>query len=84
MTSINVDDGIGKEVTLNIKTAYKNNREFYTDSNGLEEQKRTLRSEPGVAGNYYPINSHIRMQDSKTKKNITLLTDRSVGGSVYN
>jgi hypothetical protein len=36
LTSIDVDDGKGKEVTLNIKTAYKNNREFYTDSNGLE------------------------------------------------
>jgi hypothetical protein len=37
-----------------------------------------------VAGNYYPINSHIRIQDVNTKRNITLVTERSVGGSVIN
>jgi len=33
--SIPVTDGKGKEVTLNIKTNYKNNKIFYTDSMGL-------------------------------------------------
>jgi len=37
-----------------------------------------------VAGNYYPINSHIRIRDSQSGKNLTVLTDRSVGGGVIN
>jgi hypothetical protein len=87
--SIPVSDGIGKEVVLNIKTGLMNNRVFFTDSMGLEEQKRKIDEratwnytvfEP-VAGNYYPINSLIRMSDFKTKKNITVLTDRSQGGT---
>ena len=38
--SIPVDDKIGKEVTLNFATNILNNQIFFTDSNGLEEQKR--------------------------------------------
>ena len=37
-----------------------------------------------VAGNYYPINSFIRIEDSETHKKLTVLTDRSQGGSVLN
>jgi hypothetical protein len=37
-----------------------------------------------VAGNYYPINSHIRLVDVSTNKNLTLVTERSVGGAVIN
>ncbi len=37
-----------------------------------------------VAGNYYPINSHIRIQDAGSGKNLTVLSDRSIGGSVIN
>ena len=67
--SIPVDDKIGKEVTLNFATNIINKQTFFTDSNGLEEQKRTLNYRPTwnltvneeVAGNYYPINSHIRI-----------------------
>lgn len=49
--------------------------EFYTDSNGLEMQLRKLNyrptwklnvSEP-VAGNYYPINAMISINDTKTR-----------------
>lgn len=34
--SIPINDGQGKEVTLNFKSNYKNNKTFYTDSMGLE------------------------------------------------
>lgn len=33
--SIPVDDEVGKEITLNIQTQYKNNNTFFTDSMGL-------------------------------------------------
>ena len=69
--SIPITDNVGKEVTLNLQTKYKNGKVFYTDSMGLEEQKRTLDYRPTwnytvfepTAGNYYPINSFIRAQD---------------------
>lgn len=35
-----------------------------------------------VAGNYYPINSHIGFKDVATNRKVTILTDRSQGGSV--
>lgn len=88
--SIPISDAVGKEVTLNLKTKYNNGKTFFTDSMGLEEQKRVLDFRPTwdyqvnekTAGNYYPINSFIRLQDSATNKSVTLLNDRSQGGAV--
>ena len=34
-----------------------------------------------VAGNYYPVNSRILLQDESTKSQFTILTDSSQGGS---
>jgi len=36
INSIDIDDGIGKEVVLLVDTEIQNNKTFYTDSNGLE------------------------------------------------
>ena len=88
--SIPIDDGFGKEVTLNLKTKYNNGKTFFTDSMGLEEQTRVIDYRPTwnytvnepTAGNYYPINSFIRIADAATNKSITVLNDRSQGGSV--
>ena len=88
--SIPINDNNGKEVTINIKTKYNNGKTFYTDSMGLEEQTRVLDFRPTwnytinepVSGNYYPVNSFIRIQDDTSKKSITLLNDRSQGGTV--
>lgn len=88
--SIPITDNVGKEVTLNLQTKYRNGKVFYTDSMGLEEQKRTLDYRPTwnytvfepTAGNYYPINSFIRAQDETTKRSVTIVNDRSQGGSV--
>jgi len=79
-------------VTLNFQTKYANSNTFYTDSMGLEEQTRILNyrqswkyevNEP-TAGNYYPINSFIKMKNSNNNRTVTILTDRSQGGSVIN
>jgi hypothetical protein len=78
-------------VTLNIKTNIKNALTFFTDSMGLEEQERRINYRPTwnlfvdepTGGNYYPINSMIRIQDTEqANRSITVLTDRSQGGSV--
>ena len=72
LSSVPVDDDQGREVTVNWKLDnFNNNRTFYTDSNGLEMQKRVLNwrqfydflSFEEVSGNYYPINSALAIVD---------------------
>ena len=77
--SIPIDDGVGKEITMNIKTSINNQYEFYTDANGLEMQKRKINHRPTwklnvsepVSGNYYPINAMISINNSETKLRCT-------------
>ncbi|XP_062151727.1 probable alpha-mannosidase At5g13980 [Alnus glutinosa] len=84
---IPVDDGIGKEVATQITTTMDTNKTFYTDSNGRDFIKRIrnyrtdwdLEVNQPIAGNYYPINLGIYMQDNRTE--FSVLVDRSVGGS---
>ena len=58
---------LGKELVTRISTSMKNNREFYTDDNGLEMQKRVFNGTAGdlVSGNYYPMVARSYLQDSK-------------------
>ncbi|GMY12972.1 alpha-mannosidase At3g26720-like [Fagus crenata] len=84
---IPADDGIGKEITTQISTTMKTNKTFYTDSNGRDFIKRVrdfrtdwdLQVNQPVAGNYYPINLGIYVQDSSME--LSILVDRSVGGT---
>ncbi|XP_014748733.1 PREDICTED: lysosomal alpha-mannosidase [Sturnus vulgaris] len=84
---IPVGDGLGKEVISRFQTPLRTAGLFYTDSNGRQvlERRRDYRptwnlsqSEP-VAGNYYPVNTRIFIRDQKVQ--LTVLTDRSQGGS---
>ena len=64
---------------------FDNNKTFYTDSNGLEMQKRVLNyresydflSFEEISGNYYPINSAIAIVDEKQNLQFTVMNDRS-------
>lgn len=84
---IPVDDGAGKEIITQIKTTMKTNRTFYTDSNGRDFIKRVcdqrsdwnLEVSQPIAGNYYPINLGIYVEDGN--KELSVLVDRAVGGS---
>ncbi|KAA8547197.1 hypothetical protein F0562_003647 [Nyssa sinensis] len=84
---IPVDDEFGKEITTQISTAMKTNKTFYTDSNGRDFSKRIrdyrddwdLQVNQPVAGNYYPINLGIYVEDES--KELSVLVDRAVGGS---
>ncbi|OMO99297.1 hypothetical protein COLO4_13373 [Corchorus olitorius] len=84
---IPVDDGIGKEIFTQITTTMKTNKTFYTDSNGRDFIKRIrdfrtdwdLEVSQPIAGNYYPVNLGIYLQDNSTE--LSVLVDRSVGGS---
>ncbi|XP_066472931.1 lysosomal alpha-mannosidase [Tiliqua scincoides] len=84
---IPIGDKNGKEIISRFQTNLKTAGLFYTDSNGREilERRRDYRptwnlsqTEP-VAGNYYPVNSRIYIKDEKIQ--LTVLTDRSQGGS---
>jgi lysosomal alpha-mannosidase len=82
---------IGQEVVIKFDTDINSNSLFYTDSNGREilQRKRDYRPTwnlnltEKIAGNYYPINSRIFIKDEDESHNrqLTLVTDRSHGGS---
>ena len=66
-----------EEVTVNFHAPLiSNNGVFYTDSNGLEMQRRELNFRPSwdlkttgninITANYYPINSAIAITDEVT------------------
>ncbi|PKA64363.1 lysosomal alpha-mannosidase [Apostasia shenzhenica] len=84
---IPIEDGIGKEIATQFTTTMTTNKTFYTDSNGRDFIKRVrdyrsdweLQVHQPVAGNYYPINLGIYVEDNKTE--LSLLVDRCMGGS---
>ena len=84
---IPVNDGIGKEIVFRIGTNIDNKGVFFTDSNGREFMKRMRSSRSTwnfkefqpVAGNYYPVNSAIYMEDCNTS--LAIITDRTQGGT---
>ena len=87
---IPVSDYQGKEVVVNWDILdFASNNTFYTDSNGLEMQKRVLNERPDftlvtdefASSNYYPINSAIAIRGQNNIQ-VTLMNDRSQGGSV--
>ncbi|KAH8389461.1 hypothetical protein KR200_005988, partial [Drosophila serrata] len=84
---IPIDDVAGKEIVTRFTSEISSNGMFYTDSNGREmlERERNQREDfdpdmsEVISGNYYPVTAQIALQDDK--KRITLLNDRSQGGS---
>ena len=62
---------------------------FYTDANGRQTLRRELDARESytytptesVSGNYYPVNSHIYIQDPLGENQATVLVDRAQGGS---
>ncbi|XP_071914762.1 alpha-mannosidase At3g26720 isoform X1 [Coffea arabica] len=84
---IPVDDGVGKEVIARIATSLRSNRTFYTDSNGRDFIKRVrdyrsdwdLQVHQPIAGNYYPINLGIYLEDEDIE--LSVLVDRAVGAT---
>ena len=74
LNGVNIDDGIGKDVAINWKFYdFEDGEQFWTDSNGLEMQKRIkdyrysynldLSGNQNVSWNYYPINSAIAIRN---------------------
>lgn len=84
-------DGTELVVNFHLKD-FDNKNTFYTDSNGLEMQKRVLnyrptwdiqtnynQSDDNITANFYPINSAISMKDGD--RVFTVMNDRSQSGA---
>jgi len=63
---------------------------FYTDSNGLEMQTRIQDERPefnisyteqNISSNYYPVNTAIVMRDFSSNRQVTVMNEKSQGGS---
>ena len=80
----------GKEIITQYRSDLTNNRTFYTDANGRQVLKRVWNYRPSwkltdlkepISGNYYPINSRIFLRDETKDLQLTVLSDRSQGGT---
>ena len=89
---IPVHDEIAKEIITQYNTHILNQDTFYTDSNGRQILQRVkdyrptwdfVSSEP-VSQNYYPINSRIYIRDEYSNSQVTIVNDRSQGGTSMN
>jgi len=88
--SIPISDGNGREVIARYSSNVASSKTWYTDSNGREFYQRikdyrptwTYKADQPVAGNYYPVNAGIYLKD--TTHQVTILNDRSQGGSSMN
>ncbi|XP_076327158.1 LOW QUALITY PROTEIN: lysosomal alpha-mannosidase-like [Tachypleus tridentatus] len=86
---IPVKNNIGKEIITKFDTNLQSKKKFYTDANGRQVLKRVRNERPTwslnitepVSGNYYPVNSRIYIKDDSRNIQLTILTDRSQGGS---
>jgi len=86
---LDITDDFGKEVIVRYDTSLASGKNFHTDSNAREMVKRVRNSRPEsypplavgeeVAGNYYPVNTMIALDDGD--KEFAVLTDVTQGGS---
>lgn len=83
----------GHEVTVNFWCpGLNNNGTFYSDANGLQMQKRVLNHRDtwdlqlapwmNITANYFPVASAIAAKDLNRKIQMTVMNDRTEGGSV--
>eukprot|EP01102_Stenamoeba_stenopodia_P015593 TRINITY_DN5339_c0_g2_i1.p1 TRINITY_DN5339_c0_g2~~TRINITY_DN5339_c0_g2_i1.p1 ORF type:complete len:739 (+),score=160.21 TRINITY_DN5339_c0_g2_i1:334-2550(+) len=83
------EDDFGKEVVTRYSTNITNNATWFTDSQGLELQKRIRNYRPTwnltqfepVAGNYFPFDTHthINNPDDPNQLQFSVVADRSRG-----
>lgn len=82
----------GKEVVLRYNTSLSTKGVFYADSNAREMVQRVYNqrgpaypnpypiTEP-AAGNYYPVNALLALEDTNANVGFSVAVDRSVGGA---
>lgn len=83
---IPISYGVGKELVVSFSSKQIiNDGIFYTDSNGLEMQKRTVNADStsGLSGSFYPVTSAIALKDTEANsfEQLTVMTTRTQGAS---
>ena len=81
-------DGRGKGIVSRLATSIHSKGVLYTDSNGRDFLRRQRNARPSwklqveepIAGNYYPINAALYIEDNATAS-MAVLVDRSLGGA---
>ncbi|CAD8098565.1 unnamed protein product [Paramecium sonneborni] len=89
ITEIPIQKENGKEIVMIISTDIQSEDIFYTDSSGMRMQQRKLNFRPTwdldvnqpIAGNYYPVNGILQIQNNQTGEVVAILNDRSQGGT---
>ncbi|KAM9956542.1 hypothetical protein ACTFIR_003260 [Dictyostelium discoideum] len=84
---IDISDGIGKEIVSRYTTTLVTDKTWYSDSQGMEMQKRITNYRPSwnltvvqpTSGNYVPVNAITYIQDPNQSLQFTIVTDRSRG-----
>ncbi|KAL9985464.1 hypothetical protein ACROYT_G007876 [Oculina patagonica] len=75
---VDIRDQINKELVMRIKSNVQNSgREFYTDLNGFQMQKRKTLDKIPIQANFYPLPAMAFLQDKSTR--LTLLSAQSNG-----
>jgi hypothetical protein len=79
--SVDVRSGMlprNHEIIFRLKTDF-NNKEIFTDNNGLEMKKRNIRvnSKEPISSNYYPMVYSSYMQDAN--RQFTIISNRTLG-----
>ncbi|XP_064486675.1 lysosomal alpha-mannosidase-like isoform X2 [Ornithodoros turicata] len=77
----------GRDIVTTYATDLRNNGVFYTDSNGRQSMKRTLKEGSDFAlpipSNYYPVVSWIYIQDQYKGLQLSVIPDRAQGGTSF-
>ncbi|XP_076823003.1 alpha-mannosidase 2x-like [Clavelina lepadiformis] len=66
-----------KEIAMRLKTDVQSGRNFYTDLNGFQMQKRTYYEKLPLQANFYPMPTTVYIQDRE--KRLSLLTAQPLG-----
>ncbi|PRP80616.1 hypothetical protein PROFUN_11559 [Planoprotostelium fungivorum] len=84
--TIDISDGLGKEISMKFSSSLQTDGKWSTDSMGVEmiERRRNVREWPfnitePISWNYVPVNEAAYLSDSSTR--LTLVVDRSRGCS---
>lgn len=75
---VDIRNQVNKELVMRVKSSVRNGgREYYTDLNGFQMQKRKTLDKIPIQANFYPIPSMAFLQDKSTR--LTLLSAQSNG-----
>ncbi|CAG2170574.1 unnamed protein product, partial [Oppiella nova] len=84
---IPIVDKIGKEIVTRFESDLKSDGVYYTDANGRQTIRRKFNPQAKICGNnviaanWFPIYSHVAVKDEKQGLALTVLNDRTQGGS---